>query len=548
MARMTVEALLKRAERAEQKRAQFAALMQDCYSYAMPERDAWSAYGYGQNRQVRVYDSTAVVSVARFANRLQSALFPPGQRWARLALPPELAADDAAQGVQGDLEAATELLFRHIHASNFDMVANEWAQEIAAGTAAMLVENGRIGTRRARAPLLRFQAIPSALLAFDEGPFGTVEGVFFTQRMPARLVARTYPDARDLPQEIAQKAEADAEAEVELLQCTTFDAGEEVFRFEVLHKASRARLVERRYRTNPWIIARWIKAPGETHGRGPLTQALPDIRTLNKLQELNLKTGSLAVAGVWTALDDGVLNPANVRITPGAVIPVRSNGGPLGPSLRGLEFPGRYDVNMDMQDRLATRIRQVMFDDPLPPQVQAGLTATEVIERVRRFQADTGAFGRLQSDAVVPLVARCLDILEQAGELAGERFGGLMDAMQDDAIRIRATGPLSQAQDMADVQAVMSFIGGAAPLGEAGMAMVQNGVDPARAGPYIAERMGVPAQLIPTAQEIAARAQASAEQAQQQQMLQSPATAQVLGALAKGAMQPPPEAAPGAPA
>jgi hypothetical protein len=64
---MEPEALIKRAQTAERKRDAFASLMRECYRYAMPERDAWSSYGYGQERISEVYDSTAMLSTARFA-------------------------------------------------------------------------------------------------------------------------------------------------------------------------------------------------------------------------------------------------------------------------------------------------------------------------------------------------------------------------------------------------------------------------------------------------------------------------------------------------
>lgn len=542
MARPDVEQTMKRAERAETKRRHFARLMQDVFAYALPERDSWNAYGYGENRHVQVYDSTATISAGRFANRLQQALFPPGQRWCKLALPPELAAEDAAQQVQVDLEAATELLFRHMHASNFDMVANEWAQELGAGNAVLLIENGRLGTKRLNAPLLRFQAIPSGMVGYDEGPFGIVEGIFSTQKLQARLVRRTYPDATALPDAIARAEREAPEQECELLVATYYDPEDDLFRFDVIHVPDKARFVERDYRTNPWVVTRWTKAPGETHGRGPLTMALPDIRTVNKLVELMLKAGSIAVAGVWTAVDDGVLNPANVRITPGAVIPVRSNGTQgMGPSLRALDFPADFQLNEALQDKLTTRIRQVLFDDPLPPEVQVGLTATEVIERVRRFQSDTGAFGRLTADAAVPIVTRCIDILEQAGEFSGPRFQGLLEALRNDAIRVQSTSPLAQAQDRADVQAIMGFVSGAAQLGDFGQAMLRAGIDPDRAGRLVSERSGVPASVIPNKQELAQQREEADDAATTQQLLSSPAVAQVAGALAGAATQRPQE-------
>jgi hypothetical protein len=524
-------ALKKRAEAAEQKRQAFAALMRDIYAFAMPERDAWRAYGLGQDRQApRVYDSTAVIAAGRFANRLQQALFPPQQRWAMLALPPEMARRDAGD-VARDLEAATDLMFAQIHASNFDQVINEWALDLAAGVGTLLVENGRQATRRPGAPLLRFQAVPSGLVAFDEGPLGTVEGVFVRQSIPARLVGRTYPDGV-LPRRIAELAREDPERPVELLQATVYDPEEDRWRMTIAERGEWEVIAERRYRTSPWIVTRWSKSPGEAHGRGPLAAALPDIRVLNKLMELTLAAASLAVYGVWTVADDGVINPAAIRIQPGAVIPVRSNGGAAGPSIAPLRAAADFAVARELMERLQVSIRQTMFDTPLPPEIQTGITATEIMERMRLFQQDTGAFGRLQADAVQPLVVRVADILDEAGLLSGERFAGLAELLRADEVRVRAVSPLAQAQDRADVQAVMGFLAGATSLGPIGQDIIARGVALDRVGPWLAERGGVPADLIPTAEELAAREAAAAERRSAEAALASPVLAQAVGNLA----------------
>jgi len=545
MAKASIETIRTRANKARPKRDAFASLMRDIYSVAMPERDAWNTYAPGQDRVApTVYDSTAVVATPRFANRLQQAMAPAQQRWCRLSLPPELGNAPAAQEVQRDLEALTNRLFAHIHISNFDLVFNEACHDVAAGTACLLIENGRLSSGRDRGPLLRFQCIPSALVAFDEGPWGGIDGVFFDQELPARLLRRTYPDAESLPADLARQEAETPEAPVKLLQATIYDPEDDVWRFDVIHEGSDARLVSRSYKTSPWVIFRWTKAPGEIHGRGPLMQALPDIRTLNKLVELYLKNISLQIAGVWTAADDGVLNAANVTLTPASVIPVRSNGGALGPSLARLPVGADFTLSDILRQQLQTNIRQVMFDDPLPPEVVAGVTATEIVERVRRFQQDTGAFGRLQAEAIAPIVTRCLDILDEAGALAAPEFAGVMDALRSDLVRIRAVSPLAAAQDQTDAQAVLSFAQGAARLGEIGMRMLRAGLDPDRAGAFLAERIGVPHQLIPTTAELQAQdAQAQAAQ-QMQQMLASPAVAQVAGQVARGAVEQ--GAAPGA--
>jgi hypothetical protein len=545
MAQASVDSLMERAKRARVKRDQHAALMREVNRYAMPERDAWNSYAPGADRAAPVvYDSTAVVATPRFANRLQQAMFPPQAQWAQASLPPELAQAEGADQVARELEKMTSRLFARLAESNFDLAANEMCHEIAAGTGCLLAENGRTMTNRTRAPLLRFQCHPSAYVAIEEGPFGVVEGVFFDQKPAARLVSRLYPDAKPLPKAIDDALKDDPEREIALTQCTYYDPDDDLFRFEVIFEAERQRIVSREYRTMPWIIVRWTKSPGEVYGRGPIAQALPDIRTLNKLVELFLISASIEVVGIWTAADDGVLNPSTVRLVPGAIIPVQSNGGPGGESLKRLSTGTNFALSETLRDQLRTAIRQVMFDDPLPPEVVAGVTATEIIERIRKFQQDTGAFGRLQADAVAPIFTRCLDILDEAGEFANDGFGDLMQLLREDAIRIKATSPLARAQDMGEAQAVMSFLSGATSLGEMGQAFVRSGIAIDRAGRFVADRMGVPQSLIPTEAELKAQDQAAQEAAQAQQLLASPAVAQVAGQVAKAAMQPPPQEGP----
>lgn len=533
-----IAALLKRAERAEEKRQAISGLMQEIYRYFMPERDSWNSYGIGQDRNVYVYDSTGIATLTRFANRLQTTVFPAGQRWAELALPTVLASapeSDELRQMQIDLEAATQIAFHHVHASNFDAEINPVCYDIGAGVGALLVQNGRTVSGDPGSPLLQFQAVPPARIAFDEGPFGTVEGVFFTQCQPGRLVERLYPDA-DLPPELARQIEADPERDVDLLQCTTYDPKRREWQFRVVDKLSKELLVERRYRTNPWIIIRWTKIAGESHGRGVLTQALPDARVANKLMELMLIAGNFDADPTYTALDDGVLNTDVISVVPGQIIPVRSNGGTMGPSLKMLERPANLQFSDVLLERMHTRLRQLLFDNPLPPEVQVGLTATEIIERMRMYQQDTGSFGRLHHDGVIPLMLRIVDILEEAGEFPPPRFQQLFAALQSRRLQVRVVSPIARSQDQADMQQLMSLISGAVNLGPFGQRMLLSAVNPERAGRLVAQRSGIPSGLIPSAAETAARLKAEAEASQQQLLATSPVAAQVAGAVAGGAM------------
>lgn len=113
--------------------------------------------------------------------------------------------------------------------------------------------------------------------------------------------------------------------------------------------------------SSPFINFRWLKSPGESYGRSPVMKTLPDIKTANKVVELILKNASISVTGIWQADDDGVLNPANIELKPGTIIPkaVGSQG------LRPLEMPGRFDVSELVLSDLRSRIRHSMLTDRL---------------------------------------------------------------------------------------------------------------------------------------------------------------------------------------
>lgn len=523
----TVESLLARAKKAQDRKSRFRTLLQDCYRFAMPERDAFSGYAEGQRRDVQVFDSTAVMSTTRFANRLQSVLCPPFQKWAMLR-PGSEVPEDWHPRVSQWLERATDVMFGHIHASNFDAAANEMFHDLAASTGVMLVEGRLPG--RSTGPLLRHTAVTSASVAWDLGPQGRHEGVFYSLKLPARNVERTFPDAKAMPPGLATKIANTPEEEIEILCCTTYDADGDLWRYEALYEADKARVVERTYRTNPWIITPWLCAPGEIEGRGPLVQALGDIKTLNKTKELVLKNASLAIAGTFTVVDDGVVNPATIKIGPATFIPVASNGGPRGPSIQALPRSGDFNVAELVIEDLQMSIKKAMFDNQLPPEGAAPRSATEIVQRMKELQQDIGApFGRLNSNFIAPYITRVLDILDEAGELV------LPLKVNGREVAIQPVSPLAQAQNLDDVQRVADVFSVLAPLGPQALS---RGIKLDKAPAYVAEKLGVPASLIPSEEEIAQMAQSEQQAAAAQTLATSPVAARVAGNLTAPQQQP----------
>jgi hypothetical protein len=77
--KLTVEQILQRQKIAQNRKEDFRSLYEDAYEFALPQRNLYSGdyetKNTGRKKMTRVFDSTAIGSTQRFANRLQSGIF-----------------------------------------------------------------------------------------------------------------------------------------------------------------------------------------------------------------------------------------------------------------------------------------------------------------------------------------------------------------------------------------------------------------------------------------------------------------------------------------
>lgn len=517
--RLTPDEIMKRQELAQRKKDEFQQLYQDAYEFALPQRQlygVWEGGATGMKKMARVFDSTAINSTQRFANRLQSVVFPPQRKWCKLepGLDIPVERKDQAQAI---MDLYGEKMFAVLRQSNFDIAMGEFLLDLAVGTACMMVQPGDDV-----API-NFIPVPLFLVSYEEGANGQVDNVYRRMRMKGESIVRQWPDATippDLQRKIADKPTDD----VELLEATIYDHKRGDYCYHVIEKATKSELVFRRKKYSPWVISRYMKVAGEIYGRGPLMTALPDIKTLNKTIELLLKNASLAVSGVYTAADDGVLNPNTVKIVPGAIIPVARNGGPQGPALQALPRSGDFNVTQLVINDLRSNVKRILLDESLPPENMSARSATEIVERMKELSQNLGsAFGRLINETMIPLVAKILEVMDERGLIdLPLRVNGL-------EVKVSSVSPLANAQAMDEVNGALQFAQIVQQMGPEGSVAIKMGdmID------YLGDKLGVPAALRNDAAE---RAFLVEQQAQQQ--------AQAMAAQAMAAQQAAPQGAP----
>jgi hypothetical protein len=303
----------------------------------------------------------------------------------------------------------------------------------------------------------------------------------------AEILAR-FPDAR-LPETTLGRSGEGAPAKFPILEAVWPEGP--AYRYALLLEGegeadgSATPLIDGRFQASPFINFRWLKAPGEFYGRSPVMKALPDIKTVNKVVELVLKNASIAVTGIWQADDDGVLNPANVRLVPGSIIPKAVGSAGLTP----LEAPGRFDVSELVLTDMRARVRHALLVDRLAPLESPRMTATEVLERSAEATRVLGAtFGRLQAELLSPLVARAVSILRRRGEIDDFALDGRHAVLQH-------RSPLARTQAASDVQGVLRWLETARGLGPEATATI----DVAETARWLARSLGVPPTLVRSA-------------------------------------------------
>lgn len=482
MAELDAKEIIRRHAQALERRTAWEEHWRECYAYALPQREpAVATSSPGAKHTDKLFDGTAPDAVEQLAASLLSQLTPPWARWFGLAEGSELVPEER-DIVAPALERASSVLQAHIDKSNFAVEMHQcYLDLVTAGTACLMFEEAPLGESSA----FRFLAVPLSQVAFEENAAGTLAATFRRSEMRAEELERRFPKA-DIPEAVKKRGRDDPAFRVPVIEAVVPDGGGFAYRAVAETGTGIAdgaqMLAEGAFRRSPFINFRWLKAPGEIYGRSPVMKSLPDIKTANKVVELVLKNASIAVTGIWQADDDGVLNPASIKLVPGTIIPKAVGSAGLSP----LQAPGRFDISQIVLDDLRRQIRKALLADKLGQPDQPRMTATEVLERSAEMARLLGAtYGRLQAELLMPLIERAVAILARRGAIPEIRIDGRN-------VDLEYKSPLARQQARQDAQNAVLWLETLRTLGPEGMAAV----DQAAAVEWLAKAFGVPRSLI----------------------------------------------------
>jgi len=474
--------VLKGFDAAFEDRQNWVETWEDCYNLALPGRLGFYGAKEGTSRTDEIFDSTAVIATAEFASRMQAGMTPAFAMWFDFEAGSEIP-ERQRQQTSEELEKIAIYVWETLNQSNLNQELHENYIDLAVGTAVLAAEEGDAVNP------IRFTAIPQQQVLLANGPFGTPDTVYRFRELTLEDIEVIWPKA-DITAQMKQEAKSETKKKFPIIECVKRNWANkktEHYQFTVAIKDPAHKLFEGDFvgeGSNPMIAYRWSKASGETYGRGPLYNAMPDIRTLNAVVELGLENLAMAITGMWQADDDGIINVDTIELIAGTIIP-RS---PSGRGLEPLQPPGDFQTAQFILNEMRHNVKKALFNETLGAPEGTPMSATEVHERMADLSRQIGSsFGRLHTELVTPVLKRTVHILQKQGKIEIPVINGRQ-------VKIVNTSPLAQAQHNEDVARVGRWLqllnGGFGPQ------MTNAVVEATDTAIYVGKKIGVPESLI----------------------------------------------------
>jgi hypothetical protein len=501
-------------------RSVFDSHWQEVALRVFPENDTFLAsHVPGTKRSERIFDSTAVRALPRFAAAMMSLIVPATQKWHDLSLDdPQLAENDE---VEAWLEAVRDIMFavRSQPRSRFYQNVYQVMRQIGAfGNGPMFVDD-------LPGKAIMYRAIDLANVWWEEDYCGAIDIVHRTYDADARRLLQEFGT---LPPKIAQNydsANPQKNRKYKVLHAIEPNPKIDYSRLDMAGKPylssyicldTREILSQGGYSTFPWCIGRYDQAAGENYGRGPAMEALADIKSLNEMSKSTLRAGQRAVEPPLLAFEDGILQAFSTRSNAINYGGLDAQGREL---LKPLQTGGNLQLGLDMEnqrrdsinDSFLVTLWKLIVENP-------NMTATAVLTLAQEKGELLGPVaGRLQSDLLGPMIERELDILGRAGVLPAPPDVVLQAGAK---IKVVYSSPLNRIARASEAVAIQRWFEIMTPMAQIDPSALDT-LDPDRAAKELAEILGVPSQVQRTDVELAALKDQRAQQAQAEMLIKA---------------------------
>lgn len=446
------------------ERTQWESLWQDTIDLMLPNRSPIIGEVYpGEDRSVKIFDSTANKSLLRLAANLNDMLTNQSSHWFQLNIEDQALASE--QNVQKWLMEVTRKVRKYLDDSNFYDQIHELYMDLGSiGTGILFIEDSDDEGK-----YLNFKACHIKEIFIDEDKYGKVDTVFREVVMSVRQCYQRWGDK--LSDKLLDKYEQDATEDVPILHACfpreerdpeKKDNQNMKYCSIWMEKEQDHIITESGYETFPYLVPRWLKSSGEKFGRSPALSVLADIRTLNDMMETLLRAAQFAADPPLQIPDDGYMS---LDLEPGGHSVYRSG---TNDRIVPLETGKRVGINSELLQQSRDSIADAFFTTQLQVIDKSEMTAEEVRARMQENMRIIGpTVGRLQNELLSDLIYRVLNILQYSVDSNNDPILPIPPTeIQGEEYSLKYVSPLAKAKRQNELQAINGAVGTGFQWGE----------------------------------------------------------------------------------
>ena len=491
---------------------------QECSDYFLPRKaDINTERSKGDKRNIQIFDSSAIHSLELLSSSLHGSLTSSANRWFDLRFKEaSINEDDTAREW---LEDSTDKMYLAFNRSNFQQeIFESYHDLICFGTSCLYIEEDSDD-------VIRFSSRHIKEVYIAEDAKGLVNCIYRKFKLSAKAAVEKFgfENLSRSIQNIFNNAPFDEviichvvkprdmydSKKLDKLNMPFFSA---YFEFESEHIISQGG-----FREFPYVVPRYLKASNEVWGRSPAMAALPDVKVLNKMVEIQLKAAAKQVDPPLLVPDDSFSLP--VRMSPGSINFYRAGSRDR---IEPLNIGANNPLGLNMEDQRRESIARTFHVDQLLISESRTLTATEVMQRNEEKLRILGpVVGRLNSELLQPLIIRVFNIM-----LRNKLFIPAPEILNGQEIEVEFVSPLAIAQKSQELSSIMRGLEIFGSISQ--VTPIQDYLDEKGLVKQIVKVLGLPAKMIKSDEEVEeVKVQRQEQQAQQAEMMQAMQEAKV---------------------
>jgi len=448
------EEIVKRVDKLDAERQNYATFWQDCAKYTVP-RKAYITRTHtpGQKFDYDVYDSTAMQANITLAAGLHSYLTNPNSKWFSLRIQDKEVNENAE--VKDWLHDTEDRMYNQLNSSNFNQQIHELYLDLGVfGVACMYEEEDETDG-------IRFYSRDIAEIYLCENEKEKIDTVYRKFKLTARQAYEKWQDAAgEVVKNFIEKKEFDKQ--VEFIHAvkpryerdvTKDDSSNMPFESIYIEVSKKHLINQSGYREFPYFTPRFNKNSGEVWGSSPAMVLYSDIKMLNEMVKVLIRSAQKQVDPPLVLPHDGYLLP--IKYGP-AALNFRLKGS-SDDKIEPLATGANISIGLEIISQWQSIIKKGYFVDLfllLADPARKDMTATEVMQRVEeKMLILAPVLGRLMNEFLDPLINRTFNILWRTGKLLPPPA-----VIQNMPYQIEYISPLARAQKLDQMKSINSFL------------------------------------------------------------------------------------------